>query len=82
MEEHVDSSAEDGHLFSRVYEWRLNMVTGEVKERNLTGTDFSMDFPLVNGNYTGLKHKYGYTQVVHSVASTNSGTHKLIILYI
>ncbi|KAJ4830753.1 hypothetical protein Tsubulata_020784, partial [Turnera subulata] len=56
------SSEEDGCLFHRVYEWRLNMVTGEVKEKNLSGTDFSMDFPVINGEYTGLKHKYGYTQ--------------------
>ncbi|KAJ4844951.1 hypothetical protein Tsubulata_019067 [Turnera subulata] len=37
----------------------LNMVTGDVKEKNLNGTDFSMDFPVTNGGYTRLKHKYG-----------------------
>ncbi|KAK6927363.1 Carotenoid oxygenase [Dillenia turbinata] len=66
-------STEDGFLFSRVYEWRLNMVTGDVKEKNLTGTDCSMDFPMINGGYTGLKHKYGYTQVIDSIASSNCG---------
>lgn len=25
------------------------METGEVKEKNLTGMDFCMDFPLING---------------------------------
>ncbi|GFS28859.1 hypothetical protein Acr_00g0004320 [Actinidia rufa] len=53
---------EEGFLFTRVYEWRLNMVTGEVRERNLSGTYFSMDFPVVNADFIGLKHKYGYTQ--------------------
>lgn len=43
------SLAKDEDLFTRVYEWRLNMETGEVKEKNLTGMDFCMDFPLING---------------------------------
>ncbi|KAJ7958565.1 carotenoid 9,10(9',10')-cleavage dioxygenase 1-like [Quillaja saponaria] len=59
--------------FSHCYEWRLNMKTGDVKERNLTGTEFSMDFPVINGNFTGLKNKYGYTQVVNSTVSSSSG---------
>ncbi|XAR70857.1 9-cis-epoxycarotenoid dioxygenase, partial [Bertholletia excelsa] len=71
-----EGSPKDGYLFARVYEWRLNMVTGEVKERNLTGNDFSMDFPLVNGEFTGLPHKYGFTQVIDSVASSASGMAK------
>lgn len=65
--------AEVGYLFSRLYEWRLNMVSGEVEERNLTGTEFSMDFPFINEERTGLKHKYGYTQVIDSVTSSCSG---------
>ncbi|KAK9274380.1 hypothetical protein L1049_019194 [Liquidambar formosana] len=74
--ENADRSAQDGYLFSRVYEWRLNMETGEVKERYLTGTDFSTDFPFVNEDFTGLKHKYGYAQVVDSVESCNCGMAK------
>ena len=31
------------------------METGEVKERNLTGTDFSMEFPMINEDFTGVK---------------------------
>ncbi|PQQ04025.1 carotenoid 9 10(9 10)-cleavage dioxygenase 1 isoform X1 [Prunus yedoensis var. nudiflora] len=67
-----DLAAEVGYLLSRLYEWRLNMVTGQVKERNLTGTEFSMDFPFINEQVIGLKHKYGYTQVIDSIASSNS----------
>ena len=64
---------QEGFLFAQVYEWRLNMETGEVKERNLTGTDFSMEFPMINEDLTGVKHKYGYTQVLDSMASSSCG---------
>ena len=73
-EENPDSLIQEGYLFTRVYEWRLNIVTGEVKERNLSGNESSMDFPMINEKFTGLKHKYGYTQVVDSVASSSAGT--------
>ncbi|KAH7574260.1 hypothetical protein JRO89_XS03G0272600 [Xanthoceras sorbifolium] len=73
VEENFDARIDDKLLFSCAYEWRLNMQTGEVKERNLTGTEFSMDFPMINGDYTGTKNKYGYTQIVDSNASSASG---------
>uniref|UniRef100_A0A2N9FQM9 Uncharacterized protein n=1 Tax=Fagus sylvatica TaxID=28930 RepID=A0A2N9FQM9_FAGSY len=49
------------------------MQTGEVRERSLTGTEFSMDFPMINGNFIGIKNRYGYTQVINSIASSTSG---------
>ena len=61
-------------LHHRPYEWRLNMQTGEVKERNLTTeTELSMDFPMINPNFIGLKNTFGYTQVVDTVPRTTSG---------
>ncbi|KAJ8644831.1 hypothetical protein MRB53_006579 [Persea americana] len=75
-EENVDHSTEDGFFFSRSYEWRLNMETGAVSEKNLTGTDFSMDFPMINEGFTGLRSKYGYTQVVDLMASSSCGLPK------
>ncbi|GJX04845.1 carotenoid 9,10(9',10')-cleavage dioxygenase 1-like protein, partial [Tanacetum coccineum] len=63
-------------LFSQAYEWRLNMETGEVKERFLTGNSHSMDFPMINENFTGLKNKYGYAQTVDLDASRISGMAK------
>ncbi|EXB58586.1 hypothetical protein L484_008741 [Morus notabilis] len=64
--EKFDTSIKDGLLYDRPYEWRLNMQTGKVRERNLTAdTEFSMDFPMINPSFTGLKNKFGYTQVVH-----------------
>ena len=63
------------------YEWRLHMQTGEVRERSLTGTEFSMDFPMINGNFIGIKNRYGYTQVINSIASSSSGNYKLNSYY-
>ncbi|PRQ27514.1 putative 9-cis-epoxycarotenoid dioxygenase [Rosa chinensis] len=64
---------EVGYLFTHLYEWRLNMLSGKVEERNLTGSEYSMDFPFINEQFTGLKHKYGYTQVIDSGASSICG---------
>ncbi|KAJ7965952.1 carotenoid 9,10(9',10')-cleavage dioxygenase 1-like [Quillaja saponaria] len=71
-----DTTQDDGYLFIHVYEWRLNMANGEVREKKLTDTSFSMDFPFTNGHFTGLKHKYGYTQIIDSMASSTSGMAK------
>ncbi|KAJ8751196.1 hypothetical protein K2173_016377 [Erythroxylum novogranatense] len=76
INDYIDGSSENGYLIHRVYEWRLNMATGHVKERYLTTADFSMDFPVINEAFTGLKQKYGYTQVIHSMASSTSGIGK------
>ncbi|XP_030452725.1 carotenoid 9,10(9',10')-cleavage dioxygenase-like [Syzygium oleosum] len=70
------STEDETSFFLCAYEWRLNMKTGEVKERNLTGTKYSMDFPMINGNFTGLKNKFGYTQVADLSASSTSGMPK------
>ncbi|KAL5558680.1 hypothetical protein UlMin_034891 [Ulmus minor] len=67
---------DDESLLDLPYEWRLNMRTGEVRERNLTGKDFSMDFPMINSKFTGLKNSFGYAQVINSTASSTSGKPK------
>ncbi|KAJ6372996.1 hypothetical protein OIU76_027347 [Salix suchowensis] len=51
-------STKDELLFSRSYEWRLNMETGEVKERNLTGTPFAMDASSGMPKFGGLAKLY------------------------
>jgi carotenoid cleavage dioxygenase len=73
VEQNTTPSSNDELLFSRSYEWRLNMETGEVKERNLTGTELCMEFPMINPSLNGLKNKFGYTQIVHEPASSSSG---------
>ncbi|TKY74556.1 Carotenoid 9,10(9',10')-cleavage dioxygenase 1 [Spatholobus suberectus] len=60
-------------LFSQCYEWLLNMKSGEVKERYLTGPEQFMDFPVINASFTGIKNRYGYTQVVDPTASYAAG---------
>ncbi|XP_073134611.1 carotenoid 9,10(9',10')-cleavage dioxygenase-like isoform X2 [Henckelia pumila] len=67
---------EFGFLVGRPYEWRLNTKTGEVKKRHLIEPQFSMDFPFINENFTGIKNKFGYTQVVDSTASAASAITK------
>ncbi|XP_057737840.1 carotenoid 9,10(9',10')-cleavage dioxygenase-like [Arachis stenosperma] len=60
----------DSKFFSRCYEWRLNMETGEVNEKYLTdGPNQFMDFPVLNESFIGVKNKYAYTQVVDLNAS-------------
>ncbi|KAJ6745611.1 DIOXYGENASE putative-RELATED [Salix koriyanagi] len=76
VQQYTSFSSNDELLFSRFYEWRLNMKTGEVKERNLTGTKFSLEFPMINPSFNGLKNKFGYTQIVHEPASISSGMPK------
>ncbi|KAJ6330162.1 hypothetical protein OIU76_008895 [Salix suchowensis] len=76
VQQYTTFSSNDDLLFSRFYEWRLNMKTGEVKERNLTGTKFSLEFPMINPSFNGLRNKFGYTQIVHEPASISSGMPK------
>ncbi|MEM7565410.1 MAG: carotenoid oxygenase family protein, partial [Pseudomonadota bacterium] len=45
----------------RLYEWRLNMVTGEVKERQLS--DLPCDFTRVNDEYACHPTRYVYAAV-------------------
>ncbi|KAK3435876.1 hypothetical protein EUGRSUZ_C00309 [Eucalyptus grandis] len=66
--EPVDANANKhgGYLFTCASEWRLNMETGEVQELNLMGTEFSIDFPFINAEFTGLRNACGYAQVINS----------------
>jgi carotenoid cleavage dioxygenase-like enzyme len=82
QQDHIRRDKDDGLLFSRCYEWRLNMQTGQVRERNLTGTHFSMDFPFINPDFTGLQNRFGYTQVVDSIASSTSGAYYVGVVII
>ncbi|CAN4076334.1 unnamed protein product [Withania somnifera] len=65
-ENNIESSEEP--FFFRVCEWRLNMRTGEVKEKHDT-SNLSMEFPMINEKYIGLRNKFSYLQVVDLEAS-------------
>ncbi|KAF9613048.1 hypothetical protein IFM89_005482 [Coptis chinensis] len=72
-DENASSNLEVGELFARVYEWRLNMLSGEVKEMSLTGTSFGMDLPMINEKYNGIRNKFGYAHVADPTASSSAG---------
>ncbi|TYJ29937.1 hypothetical protein E1A91_A06G100700v1 [Gossypium mustelinum] len=76
IEGSMDAVSEDQLVFPRPYEWRMNKQTGDVKERNLTGTEYSMDFPFINEGFVGVQNNYGYCQVRDSIASSASGMAK------
>jgi carotenoid cleavage dioxygenase-like enzyme len=62
-------------FFFRLYQWRLNLKTKSVSGEYLTGTEFSLEFPIINNQYTGLQHSYAYAQVVDSLTgSCGKGT--------
>ncbi|KAL5074128.1 hypothetical protein RYX36_013112 [Vicia faba] len=47
-----DPCSKEFDCLSRSYEWRLNMRTGEVKEKDLCGDQVVyMDFPMINENF-------------------------------
>jgi carotenoid cleavage dioxygenase-like enzyme len=66
----------DEKLFSRLYEWRLNLETKTVSGEYLTGTKWSLEFPMIHNNYTGVHHKYAYAQIVDSLTRTGGNSEK------
>lgn len=43
-----------------------------MKEGYLTGPEPAMDFPVINNSIMGMKNKYGYTQGLDTIASSNA----------
>ncbi|RLM54222.1 hypothetical protein C2845_PM10G03560 [Panicum miliaceum] len=66
----------DGILFSRPYEWRLNLESGTANEGYITSENVAMDFPVINDKFIGIRNKYGYAQVVDSLATSKTGLFK------
>ncbi|PKA45714.1 Carotenoid 9,10(9',10')-cleavage dioxygenase 1 [Apostasia shenzhenica] len=75
-DEILDEESNEGTFFSRLHEWRLNMRSGCVNERYLTGSEFSSELPMINDSFQGLYNQYTYAQVVNSEASSNCGLPK------
>jgi carotenoid cleavage dioxygenase-like enzyme len=46
-------------MTARLWEWRMNLKTGEGKERCLN-PDLNVEFPTCNSSYTGRKTRFGY----------------------
>ena len=68
-------------LFSRLFEWRLNLKTKTVSGEYLTGTECSLEFPMINNHYTGVRHSYGYAQIVDSLTRSASSSEKVLPKY-
>uniref|UniRef100_A0A0D9XCG3 Uncharacterized protein n=1 Tax=Leersia perrieri TaxID=77586 RepID=A0A0D9XCG3_9ORYZ len=68
-------------FFSRLYQWRINIKTKAVSGEYLTGTEFSMEFPMINNHYMGSHHSYAYAQVVDSLTSSYGVDEKVILKY-
>ncbi|CAN6190803.1 unnamed protein product [Urochloa humidicola] len=66
----------DGILFSRPYEWKLNLESGTTNEGYITSDEVAMDFPVINDKFTGIRNKYGYAQVADSLATSKTGLFK------
>ncbi|KAL3744356.1 hypothetical protein ACJRO7_013598 [Eucalyptus globulus] len=68
--EPVDTNANKhgGYLFTCAYCLWVEIEHGiwEIQESNFMGTEFSMDFPFINAEFTGLRNRYGYAQVTNS----------------
>lgn len=64
-------------FFFRLYEWRLNMKTKIVTGKYLTGKEFSLEFPMINNQYTGLQNTYAYAQVVDSITESSGNVEKV-----
>ena len=45
-----------------LYEWRLNLVTGAVKRRQLD--DRATEFPRMNDDFLGVKSRYSYSPLI------------------
>ncbi|BBN07128.1 hypothetical protein MPTK1_4g01260 [Marchantia polymorpha subsp. ruderalis] len=50
----------DGLLYERLHEWRLNLKTGEVVERDVSKRKFPLELPRINENFQGKKYQYCY----------------------
>ena len=50
-------------LKPRPHRWRLNLVTGQVKEEDLSDT--FMEFGMINGRYGGQPYRYTYNMTGH-----------------
>ena len=67
----VKPKAEDGPLAGMIafltlqanlYEWRMNLKTGETREGPIDQTN--LEFPYINRHYLGRKNRYAYLQYI------------------
>eukprot|EP00898_Chlorokybus_atmophyticus_P000957 jgi/Chlat1/1862/Chrsp141S02175 len=72
---------------SRMYEWRINLSSGEVEEAYFTlpGEELVVgDFPRINDSYIGKKHRYGYiteSDLKKALENRGVGVNKALVKY-
>jgi carotenoid cleavage dioxygenase len=71
----------DGILFSRPYEWRLNLESGSMNEGYITSEKIAMDFPVINDKFIGIRNKYGYAQVADSLATSKTSNILTLVIF-
>ena len=49
------------------------MESGTTNEGYITSEKVAMDFPVINDKFIGIRNKYGYAQVVDSLATSKTG---------
>lgn len=63
-------------LQANLYEWRMNLVTGQGTERKLD--DLNAEFPMIREDVIGLSNRYAYLQVIpHEIPATFDGLLKV-----
>ena len=61
-------------LKAELYEWRLNLVTGDISERAVPGMrGVHIEFPTINNAYVGRRNRFGYAAV--SIDDTSRPAH-------
>jgi carotenoid cleavage dioxygenase len=59
----VDTGGDNTEKMGQLYEWRINLDSGEVAERLLSGV--YCDFTRINDNYAGVQNRYIYGACFH-----------------
>ena len=59
-------------LQANLYEWRFNMATGEVKERDID--EYNAEFPMIASAWSGQSNRYAYLQrIPYEIPATFHG---------
>ncbi|MFT6750366.1 MAG: carotenoid cleavage dioxygenase-like enzyme [Candidatus Azotimanducaceae bacterium] len=69
----LTEGVEPTEQMGQLYEWRLNMATGEIKTRAIDTVNYC-DFPRINDNLMGFKNRYLYASrfVVDGMGTFNA----------
>jgi carotenoid cleavage dioxygenase-like enzyme len=52
---------------------RASHISGTTNKGYITSDEVAMNFPVINDKFIGIRNKYGYAQVVDSLATSKTG---------